>query len=358
MKKFLVILGSLILFIILLLIGLLVFYNTNLKAVSSNSVEVEFVVPEDSSYYAIIPKLKSEGLIRNELCFKIYIKLNKPEELQAGTYKLNKNMSVKEIIEVFDKGNTYNPDAIRITFNEGKHMRYIAEVIATNTNNYYDDVMNTLKDTEYLNELINTYWFIDESILNKDIYYALEGYLYPDTYEFNDKDVTVKEIFKTMLDQMDKKLEPYKKDIENSEYSVHELLTLASIVELEGKVKDDRKEIAGVFYNRLNAKMTLGSDVTTYYAAKKEMTEPLYKAEINSINAYNTRSSSMAGKLPVGPICNPSVESIEAVVKPSNNDYYYFVADKTGKAYFSKTYNEHLATINDLKNKGLWYEYE
>ena len=355
MKKFLIIFIGII---ILLVVGVVTFYKLNLKAVSSSSIEVEFEVPKGSTYYTIIPKLKSEGLIRNELCFKIYVKLNKAKDLQAGTYKLNKNMSVKEIISVFDKGNTYNPDAITITFKEGKHMRYIAEVIATNTNNYYDDVMNLLKDTDYLNELINTYWFIDESILNKDIYYALEGYLYPETYEFNNKDVTIKEIFKTMLDEMGTKLEPYKNDIENSKYSIHELLTLASIVELEGKVKDDRKEIAGVFYNRLNSRMTLGSDVTTYYAVKKEMTDPLYKTEVDSVNAYNTRSSSMAGKLPVGPICNPSIESIEAVIKPSNNDYYYFVADKNGKAYFSKTYSEHLATINNLKNSGMWYEYE
>ena len=355
MKKFLIILVSLIVFLV---IGAVVFYKLNLKAVSSSSIEVDFTVPKGSTYYTIIPKLKSEGLIRNELCFKIYTKFNTPKELQAGTYKLNKNMSVKEIISVFDKGNNYNPDAIKITFKEGKHMRYIAGVIEENTNNTKDDVFNLLKDTNYLNELINTYWFIDNSILNSNIYYAIEGYLYPETYEFNNKDVTVKEIFKTMLDEMGKRLEPYKKDIEDSKYSIHELLTLASIVELEGKVKEDRKDIAGVFYNRLNSRITLGSDVTTYYAAKKEMTEPLYKAEINSVNAYNTRSSSMAGKLPVGPICNPSIESIEAVLKPSKNDYYYFVADKNGKAYFSKNYNEHLSTITRLKNNGLWYEYE
>ena len=112
MKKFLIIFVSLI---ILLVVGVVVFYKLNLKAVSSSSAEVEFTVPKGSTYYTVIPKLKSEGLIRNELCFKIYIKLNKPNELQAGTYKLNKNMSVKEIIDVFDQGNNYNPDAIKIT---------------------------------------------------------------------------------------------------------------------------------------------------------------------------------------------------------------------------------------------------
>ena len=344
--------------VILLCIGAFAFYNMNLKAVSSDKKEIEFTVDKGSTYYSVIPKLKSQGLIRNELCFKIYIKINKPKNIEAGTYKLSKSMSVKEIVEAFNKGNNYNPNAIRITFKEGKHMRSIAKTIADNTNNKVDDVYSLLKDTEYLNEVIKNYWFVDESILNKSIYYSLEGYLYPETYEFNNKDVTVKEIFKTMLDHMGKKLEPYKADIESSKYNVHQILTLASIVELEGAKSDDRKGVAGVFYNRLNSGMSLGSDVTTYYAAKVELSErDLYKTEIDSVNPYNTRSSSMAGKLPVGPICNPGIESIEAALKPTKSDYYYFVADKNGKTYFTKTLYEHNRKVSELKQAGLWYTY-
>lgn len=353
MKKILLVFISLI---VLITASLFIFYTMSLKAVSSNSSEVEFIV--DGGYYDIIPKLKKAGLIRNELCFKIYVKLHKLNNIQKGKYTLNKNMSVEEIIKEFNKGNTYNPDAITITFKEGKHMRSIASTIAEKTNNTEEEVFSLLKDKEYLNELIKNYWFIDESILNNDIYYSLEGYLYPETYEFKNKDVTVKEIFKTMLDQMGKRLEPYKTDIENSKYSVHQILTLASIVELEGKKVEDRKNVAGVFYNRLNSGMSLGSDVTTYYAAKVDMSErDLYKTEVDSVNAYNTRSSSMAGKLPVGPICNPGIESIEAALKPEKSDYYYFVADKNGKTYFTKTNSEHNRKINELKQAGLWYTY-
>lgn len=353
MKKVLLGLIGLAIFVISCTV---VFYNLNLRAVSSSSSEVEFEV--DGGYYNTIPKLKKAGLIRNELCFKIYVKMHNLNEIQKGKYILNKNMSVKDIVEVFSKGNTYNPDVITITFNEGRHMRYIAKTISENTNNTENDVFDLLKNTEYLNEIINDYWFIDNSILNNEIYYSLEGYLYPETYEFRSKDVTVKEIFKTMLDQMDKKLEPYKSDIQNNKYTVHQILTLASIVEVEGKNVDDRKEIAGVFFNRLNAGMSLGSDVTTYYAAKVDMGErDLYKAELDSVNAYNTRSASMAGKLPVGPICNPRIESIVAVLKPYVNDYYYFVADKNGKVYFTKTYSEHSSKVNELKQAGLWYMY-
>ena len=117
--------------------------------------------------------------------------------------------------------------------------------------------------------------------------------------------------------------------------------------------------VAQVFINRLNSNMTLGSDVTTYYASKVDMSErDLYLYEINDNNYYNTRSSFLAGKLPVGPICNPSIDSIKAVLYPTNNNYYYFVADKNGKTYFTNTYSEHIAKRDELIEAGLWYTYE
>ena len=356
MKKIVVFILSLIALIIL---GSCIFYNVNLKAVSSNSEEVEFMVDSGSTYYSVISKLKNEGLIRSEFCFKLYIKFNKVNDIEAGTYKLNKNMSVKDMVKLFSKGNTYNPDVIVITFKEGKNMRSIASTIANNTNNTEDDVYNALNDKAYLNELINEYWFIDSSILNSNIYYSLEGYLYPNTYEFKNKDVTVKEIFKTLLDEMNKKISDYKTDILSNKYSMHELLTLASIVELEAGNSIDKEGIAAVFYNRLNSKMSLGSDVTTYYAAKIELSDrDLYTYEIESKNDYNTRSSYLAGKLPIGPICNPDIESIKAVLYPKENDYFYFVSDKNGKTYFNKTYEEHTKTVSQLKMDDLWYTYE
>lgn len=355
MKKILLIIISIFAFIIL---GSIIFYNVNLSAVSKNSSEVDFKVDSGSTYYKVAPKLKKLGLIKNELCFKLYVKFNNVKKLEAGTYKLNKNMSVKEIINSLSKGNNYNPDAIVITFKEGKHMRNIASTIAEFTNNTEDDVFNLLKNKEYLNTLINNYWFIDNDILNDKLYYSLEGYLYPNTYEFQNKDVLVEDIFKTMLNEMDKKLTPLKEEILKNKYSVHELLTLASIVELEGAKSNDREGIAGVFFNRLNSKMSLGSDVTTYYAAKVEMSErDLYKYELEAVNDYNTRSASLAGKLPIGPISNPSIESIKAVLNPTISDYYYFVADKNGKTYFAKTYNEHLSNKDELIKAGLWYQY-
>ena len=155
---------------------------------------------------------------------------------------------------------------------------------------------------------------------------------------------------------MQNKLNAYEEDIKNSNMSVHELMTLASIVELEGARSDDRAGVAGVFYNRLATNTSLGSDVTTYYAVNKDFSVDLTKSDLNSCNGYNTRGSCVSG-LPVGPIASPSIESLKATLEPEKNDYYYFVSDKNGKTYFSKTYSEFEKSIKDLRASGMWYEY-
>ena len=195
-------------------------------------------------------------------------------------------------------------------------------------------------------------------IKDKDIYYSLEGYLYPDTYIFEDKNVDVKTIFEKMLDKMDAVLTPYKDEIKKSDYSVHEILSLASVVELEAKNEEDRAGVADVFINRLNKKMALQSDVTTYYALKIDMSErDLTANELATQNPYNTRSTTMNGKIPVGPICMVSESSIKAILEHDDTDNLFFVADKNGKVYFSKTNTEHEKKIKELKDSGLWFTY-
>jgi len=334
-------------------------YNYQLTPVDKNdNNSIEVVIPSGASVKNIGDILEDKGLIRNSRFFYIYSKLYKINDMKATTYTFSKSMSLEEIVESLRKGNDYNPDEITITFNEGINMRKVAKIISENTNNKYEDVLNLLKDEKYINELINEYWFITEEIKNKEIYYSLEGYLYPNTYKFKNKDVTIKEIFKTMLDESNKILSKYKTIINSNKYTVHQILTLASVVELEGVNTNDRTGIAGVFFNRLNNNMQLGSDVTTYYASKVEMNErDLLINEINEVNAYNTRPGAMAGKLPIGPIANVSEASIKAVLYPVESDYFYFVADKYGNVHFTKTYSEHQAKIAQLKNEGAWIEW-
>ena len=285
----------------------------------------------------IAEQLKEKDLIRNTTFFKIYLKLFNISDLKAGKYKLNKEMSLKEIIDVIQKGNNFSEDEISITFQEGITMRKIASIIASKTNNKEEDVFNLLKDTEYLKELIKDYWFIKDDILDSKLYYPLEGYLFPETYRFINKDVTVKDIFKKLLDQMDTILSKYKDDIESNKFSVHEILTLASIAEEEVRNKEDyREKVVSVFVNRLDRGMSLGSDVTTRYSLKiDDPARVLKKSEYAAVNAYNTRSNTMAGKLPAGPISTVSESSIKAVLYHEKTDYIYFIANiKTGETFF------------------------
>ena len=337
----------------IIVVGLIDF-NVNISSVSDKSVEVEFTAEENSTYYTLGSLLYSKGLIKSEFWYKVYVKLTRPTELQAGTYTLNKNMPVKEIINILEGGTSSDPNAVNLTFKEGYNMRKIAKVISEKTNNTYDDVLNTLKDTTYINELINTYWFLTKDILNSNIYYPLEGYLFPETYQVL-KTNTVKEIFKIMLDQTNVILTKYKSSIESSSYTIHQLITLASIIELEAANADDRAGVAGVFYNRLVAGWPLGSDVTTYYGSKiDDFSYSLTSTELNDCsNAYNTRCTSWAG-LPIGPIANPGEESLKAAINPASHNYYYFVADCSGKTYLNYNSTGHINTINQLKAAGNW----
>lgn len=342
----------LIIFFVILLMGVLFswFYFSG-PVDKSNDNEIEVEIASGTSTSTIAHILKQKGLIRSELLFKIYLKLYKFNSLKASTYSLNKSMDLKEIIEILEEGNSFNPNAIKLTFKEGQRITDYANVISSNTNHDYEEVIEIFKDREYTSTLISKYWFLSDVILDSSIYYPLEGYLAPDTYYFENKDVLVSTIIETLLDEMNTKLEKYKDSISSN---LHYYLTMASIVELEGTNIENRKMIVGVFNNRLNSGMNLGSDVTTYYGLQADMKNDLTSDDFLTVNAYNTRSVTMIGKMPIGPICNPSISSIEASLYPSKNDYLYFVADKNGVIYYSKTMNEHQQKIVEIKNKGDW----
>ena len=365
MKKALKIIG--IILIALILIGIIAVavlvsqYNNNLEAVNSGGkgkiIEVE--IPSGYGVNGIANLLEKNEVIKDAFSMKVYARLNNISNLQAGLYVFdNSKDDVESILNKLQKGEVKNV-SINMTFIEGKSVKDYAKVIANNTNNTEEEVLELFNDEEYIDYLIEKYWFITEDIKTDDIYYSLEGYLLPDTYTFKSADMTAKEIIETILNYTDKFLSDYKEDIENSEFSIHEILTLASVVEQEGKTAESRAEIAGVFINRLEAGMNLGSDVTTYYAFQINMAEQdLTKKQLDTKNPYNTRHSSMAGKLPVGPICNSSKSSLDAALSPKDTDAFYFVADKNGKVYFTKNYTEHNKIIKELKANDLWYVYE
>lgn len=354
MNKKIIILIAIITLVLITIIGMWSWYNISLKAVSKEENIIRVEIPEGTGISGIADILKENKIIKNSFVFKVYCKLNNKSNLQAGKYDLNAMESTPQIIEHISKGEVASEE-IKITFIEGKNIRWYAKQIEKNTKNTQEDVFNTLKDEEYINSLISKYWFLDEQIKNNEIYYPLEGYLLPDTYIFENDEVSVKTIFNVMLSHMEKFLEEYKNDFK---YSVHNTLTLASMAELEGKSLEDREKIVGVFLSRAYKKMSSGSDVTTYYAFNVNMDERnLTKKEINTYSPYNTRGPNMAGKIPIGPICNPSKEAIEAALNPIQTEALYFVADRNGKVYFTNTNSEHNQKIAELKQQGLWYNY-
>lgn len=353
-KKFKIIL----VLVAILLIGIATLLGTYCyfkSPVSNDKKEVSVVIENGSTISDIATLLKKEGLIKNENFFKLYVKLKKVSNVYAAKYYFSPSMNLDEIINTLNEGG-YNENEISITFKEGINMRGIAKLIKENTSNSEDDVYKKLKDEKYLNSIIEKYWFLTDDIKNSKIYYSLEGYLFPDTYRFNSKDVTVEEIFNKMLDQMEKELNKYKKQIENSKYSVHELITLASITQSEGYNEDDFKNIASVFYNRLKTGMALGSCITSYYGVKKDMTDELLQKDIDASNPYNTRGNNPVS-FPVGPISMPGAKALDATLDPIETSYYFFVSDKNNKLYFTKTLNEHERMITKLQNEGLWLEW-
>jgi len=353
-KKKKIILGSILSFVILLIIFIGIFIYRLSPVNSKDDKVIEFTVKPGWGKTTIISELKKKDLIRSEFFGKVIIKL-KNKELYAGTYKLSKDLSTNEILDKISSQENIENESISITFVEGKRLTTYVKQISENFDYTEDEILSKLSDKDYLNTLINKYWFITEDIFNTDIYYPLEGYFYPDTYEFK-KNSTIEEIIDKFLINMNSKLEDYKEEIDLGKHTIHEYLTMASIVELEGVNSADRVNVAGVFYNRLDAGMPLGSDVTTYYAVKKDFSSDLRVSELNSCNGYNTRGTCVKG-LPVGPICNAGLSSISASIEPEENDYYYFVADKNKKTYFSKDSGEHAETVARLKREDLWYTY-
>lgn len=357
-KRNMVIIGIVSVILLILIISL-IWYFVSISPVSKKKQdEIEVTIPLGSGTSKIADVLKDNKIIKSKLAFKIYVKLNNVSNFQAGTYYLKQNMNLNEITEMLKTGIMHDPNQLNITYIEGKNIRWLAKTIADVTNNTEEDVFSLLEDEEYIDSLIQKYWFITDEIKDEDIYYPLEGYLFPDTYAIENKDVKVEDIFKKMLDRMEDILDEYKEYFENKGYDVKKVLTVASIIELETTHDEDKENVASVIYNRLERNMPIQSDPTTYYAFKIDIgSRDLYQKEINTYNPYNTRGPNMGGKLPVGPMCAVSKRSIEAALNPNESDYLFFVSDKNRKLYFTKTDAEHNEMINKLMEEGLWLEY-
>lgn len=328
-----------IILIILLVVSLIAIYFYSISAVSSESNLVEIEIKENSTYLSIASLLKENDLIKSELFYKIYIKIYRPDNLQKGKYILDKNMGVKKIVDKLEQNESLL-DTISFVIPEGKHITDVSSVLSKVTKYEQQEWLNYWNSEELINSLIDKYWFITEEVKNDKLRYKLEGYFFPATYEIF-KDSTMEIVTYKMLDKMDEVLSKYKNEIESSKYTVHEILSLASIVEYEAILDEDRPIIARVFLNRLDKGMMLQSCATVGYAINDWKLTYTYN-DLQTDSPYNTY---MYYGLPVGPGGLAGENSIKAVLYPDENDYLYFLAnvynESDNKTYYSKTYSEH-----------------
>lgn len=255
-------------------------------------------------------------------------------------------MDTPEILDYISNPENQELSYAVVTIPEGYWAKQIAEILANQFPQYtQQQFIDLWNDAEYIQTLSESYDFIDPSVLDNEQYFVkLEGYLFPDTY-YIDYDMTPDEITRMFLDQFQIVYDEYKDEIENSGYTLQQILTLASIVQFESGDAAEMKDIAEVFYNRLEQSMKLQSSVTVCYALYDEF-ESAQDCETNySVDSpYNTYEYE---GIPIGPILNPGSEAIAAVLNPNKNDYLFFVSDiyGDGSIHYATTYEEHLANI-------------
>lgn len=336
-----IILTTLIACAVLILSG---FYYMTTPVDKNNNNEVKVEIKENYGSSAIADELKSKGLIKNATVFKLYSRASSSASFYVGTFNLKPSMNLSEIMAVLtNKDNAKLGNSISVI--EGDNVEKIAKTVASKTNITEEDFLATVNDFEFINQLKAQFPdLITDDIKNEDIRYALEGYLYPAVYDIKGNETAQSIITKMVKLTNDKVVPKYKADnrlwkLNNQEVkpTIHEYITMASILEKESTYDGDNNKIAGVFLNRLGVDMPLQTDPTVYYSVGRT-TGGLSVTELQNQNPYNTY---VHKGLPPGPIASAGMTSYDALNNAEDHEYLYFLNAKDGKAYFAKTYQEH-----------------
>lgn len=308
----------------------------DMLAINRSDENVEVVIPEDSSYSEIIDILEDNGLIKRKLFCKIFTKYRDfdDETYLSGNYFLNSSMGVEGMLKDIMAA-PVTADTIKLSFPEGWTVQQIFEKLEKN------DVCDTNKLYSAIRSSSFTYDFYTDITDNSKRYLKLEGYLFPDTYDFY-VDADTNYVIKKFLDNFESKwTDEYQARADKLGYTTDEILTIASIIQKEAANSEQMKTISSVIHNRLNDPAnypTLGCDSTAIYISN--YVTPVV-GEATGIVYYNNYDTSAVRGLPPGPICNPGMDAIKAALYPENTDYYYFAHDNNGKIYLSKTFTGH-----------------
>lgn len=298
---------------------------------------VDIDIPTGASTAKISEVLTTSKVISYPKVFKLTSKLYGYDGMyKSGVHTLSTKMSYEQIMKALTK----NPKIYQLTIPEGFNIRQVAEAFSSKGIVSKADIEKLIDNNSF------NYKFLDKIPLRKS---KLEGYLFPDTYQFGIYE-TPDSMVKKILNNFNSKFKhEYYKRAEELKYSTDQIITMASIIEKEAYVKEDRKIIAGVFYNRLKSRdknlSKLQSCATVQYIffmKNGAIKEKLSEKDTRVNDSYNTY---IFPGLPPGPIASPGLDSIEAALYPENSDYMYFVAKPDRSHAFAKTYNEHMANI-------------
>lgn len=335
---------------LLVVIGLLTYHyvKSSLKPLDVNNTEkVTVKIPIGSSNKDIATELQNKKIIKSAAVFSYYVKAHNYSDFQAGKYYFSPSMTLDQIITQLQKGHSTRKVIAKVLVKEGVMVEDIASAVAKNTNWSKKEFLDLMKDQDFLESLAKKYpKLLKSSMASSGVRYHLEGYLFPLTYSVYEKE-TLKQLVTQMVKATNEQLAPYYDTIAQKNLTVQQVMTLASLVEREGVKETDRKKIAGVFFNRLDINMPIQSDISVMYALNTHK-ESLTNKDTSVDSPYNLYVHSGYGP---GPFNSPSLQSIRAVLDPSERDqnYLYFVANlKTGKVYYSHTYEEHLTTNSSI----------
>ena len=341
------------------------YVQESLKPVDASSNDyVTVQIPEGSNVQEIGSTLEKSGLVKHGLIFSLYAKYKNYSDLKSGYYNLKKSMSTDELIQELQKGGTPEPQEpilASLTIPEGYTLEQIAQTVGQLQGEFKEPLTSEaflakVQDETFISQLVAKYPNLLGSLPTKDsgVRYRLEGYLFPATYTIKNS-TTVESLIDEMVAAMDKALSPHYTTIKDKGLTVNELLSIASLVEKEGAKTEDRKTIAGVFYNRLNLGMPLQSNIAILYAEGK-LGQKISLADDAAIDTnidspYNVYTH--LGLMP-GPVDSPSLDAIEASVNQTKSDYLYFVANvEDGKVYFATTKEEHDQNVAEHINSKL-----
>ena len=341
------------------------YVQSSLQPVDASSKQyVTVQIPEGANVQTIGSTLEKSGLIKHGVIFAFYAKYKNYSDLKSGYYNLQKSMSTEDIIHELQKGGTaeaQEPALANLTIPEGYTIDQIAQAVGQLQGDFKEPLtaeafLAKVQDDNFISQEVAKYPSLLESLPTKEsgVRYRLEGFLFPATYSIKES-TTVESLIDEMLAAMDKTLAPHYSTIKSKNLTVNELLTIASLVEKEGAKTEDRKLIAGVFYNRLNLGMPLQSNIAILYAQGK-LGQKISLADDagidTSINSpYNVYTN--LGLMP-GPVDSPSLDAIESSINQTKSDNLYFVADVTdGKVYYASNKEEHDRNVAEHVNSKL-----